>query len=122
MANKKRILLVDDDNDLRGLVLELLESRGFVVSEASDGESALTALRSAEYDLILLDITLPDISGLKILEFVRENHLTCKVIMATGTSGHDLAIKSGTLGAQDYIYKPYSANHLLQSVEYVLST
>ena len=119
MAGK--ILLVDDDKDLRDVVRVILDSSGYLVVEAADCEHALSLLASERFDLILLDIALPDRSGFRVLEFVRENHIAAKVIMITGTVGLENAIKSTSLGARDYITKPYNPNYLLKSIEHILS-
>jgi DNA-binding response OmpR family regulator len=116
-----KILLVDDDKDLRDAVRLILKSSGYLVVEAADCQHALSLLASETFDLILLDITLPDQSGFRVLEFVKENHLASKVIVITGRVGLENAIKSATLGAADYITKPYNPNYLLKSIEHLLS-
>ncbi len=115
------ILVVDDDHDLRSFMLDILRQRGYDVGEAFDYDSAILRLRRQPYDLVLLDITLPGRSGLDVLEFVRQHRPACPVIIVTGTSGLDLAIRSMTLGARDYITKPCSPNYLLHSVEHALA-
>jgi DNA-binding NtrC family response regulator len=116
-----KILLVDDDDEVRVVVGTILRSHGYSVAEAANCDAALERLGSVRFDVVLLDITLPDDNGFKVLEFIREKHLSCKVIMITGTIGLENAIKSATLGAKDYIAKPYNANYLLKSIENVLS-
>ena len=116
-----KILLVDDDHDLRGFMRDILTSKGYDVVEAFDYDTAVVHLKRGVFDLALLDITLPGKSGLEILKFVRNNRLGCPVIMVTGTAGLDLAIRSMALGAQDYVTKPLSPNYLLHSVEHALA-
>jgi DNA-binding response OmpR family regulator len=116
-----RILLVDDNKDRRESVLVILKSSGYQVIEAADFEHAFSLLVSERFDLILLDITLPDKSGFKVLEFLKENHLAGKVIVITGAVGIEYTIKSATPGARDYITKPYDPERLLKSIEHVLS-
>ena len=117
-----KILLVDDDDTLRGILQGILKSRGYHVIEASDCTTALSMLRTERFNLVLLDITLPDRSGFDVLTFVNENHLPIKVIMITGTIGLENAVRSVTLGAEDYISKPYNPNYLLRSIEHALTS
>jgi DNA-binding NtrC family response regulator len=121
MIDRTKILLVDDDDDLRGFVRETLAEQGYDVTEAFDYDTAVRQLQQGVFQVILLDITLPGKSGLDVLEFVQCSRLGCAVIMLTGTSGLDLAIRSVAHGAKDYITKPCSPNYLLQSVEHALS-
>jgi CheY-like chemotaxis protein len=116
-----RILLVDDDRDLRDTVQILLKSAGYDVVEVGDCDSALHLLAHVKFDLILLDITLPDKSGFRVLEFVKEKGLFSKVIVVTGTVGLETAITSNNLGAKNYITKPYNPGYLLKAIEHVLS-
>lgn len=121
MDPSARILLVDDDEDLRVILLPLLESRGYDVVEASDCSTALQLLRDRIFDVVLLDITLPDRSGFGVLEFVAENHIRSKVIMMTGTSGLENAVRSATLGVMDYITKPFTPHYLIRSIQHALA-
>jgi CheY-like chemotaxis protein len=116
-----RILLVDDDRELRDTVQILLKSAGYDVVEVADCDSALHLLAHVKFDLILLDITLPDKSGLRVLEFVKDRGLFSKVIVVTGTVGLETAITSSNLGAKNYITKPYNPGYLLKAIEHVLS-
>lgn len=116
-----KILLVDYDKDRRDSVQVILKSSGYLVVEAADCENAFSLLASERFDLILLDITLPDKSGFRVLEFLKENHVTSKVIVITGTVGLEDAIKSAIPGTRDYVTKPYNPNDLLKSIEHVLS-
>jgi DNA-binding response OmpR family regulator len=116
-----KILLVDDDKEGRNSVREILKSSGSPVVEESDCENAFSMLASESFDLILLDITLPDKNGFRVLEFLKENHVASKVIVITGTVGLENAIRSATPLAMDYIKKPYNPDCLLKSIEHVLS-
>jgi DNA-binding response OmpR family regulator len=120
-TSKNKILFVDDDAQLRGMVKEELAAAGYVLDEASDAPQAMEMLRSGNYDLILLDITLPGKSGMDVLKFVKEEGLRCRVIMLTGMVGLSAAVDSMKLGAADYVTKPYNINYLLASIERVLS-
>ncbi len=117
----EKILLVHADKDLRDSVRVILNSSGYLVFEAADCENALSLLANETFDLILLNITLPDKSSFRVLDFLNENHLNSKVIVITGTAGLEHTIKSTSLGAREYITKPYDPNYLLKSIDHVLS-
>jgi DNA-binding response OmpR family regulator len=116
-----KILLVDDDKTRRDSVRVVLKSSEYLVVEAADYANALTLLASENFDLILLDITLPDKSGFRVLEFLEKNHIASKVMVITGTVGVANVIRSATPGAREHITKPYSPDDLLKSIEHVLS-
>lgn len=115
-ALKEKILFVDDDPELRSIVKDQLVSVGYDIDEAEDGLMAMNKVRDSEYDLLLLDITMPGKSGLDVLKFVKEESPDCKVIMLTGVVGLSVAIESLKLGADDYITKPYNMDYLLASI------
>jgi DNA-binding response OmpR family regulator len=118
-----KILLVDTNKDRRDSVRVILKSRDYQPVEAADCESAFSFLASDRFDLILLDITLPDKSGFRVLEFLKKNHLPSKVMVLTGTAGLPEVLKSAsaTPGSQDYITKPYNPDDLLKSIGHVIS-
>jgi DNA-binding response OmpR family regulator len=116
-----KILLVDDNEGLRDSVRETMKMSDHLLVEAVDCESALALLACEVFDLVLVDITLPDKSGFEILKYCREKNVACKVIVITGTTKTGNEIKSATLGARDYITKPYDPGYLLKSIDHVLS-
>ncbi len=115
-ALKEKILFVDDDPELRSIVKDQLVSVGYDIDEAEDGLMAMNKVKGSDYDLLLLDITMPGKSGLDVLKFVKEESPDCKVIMLTGVVGLSVAIESLKLGADDYITKPYNMDYLLASI------
>ena len=116
-----RILLVDDDDELRGLLRTVLRYNGYSVTEARTGENAMGLLLKEQFDLVLLDLTLPDGNGFRVAEFLRESKLSSKVIVITGTGGLENAVRGATYGVQDFIPKPFTPQYLLRSIEHVLS-
>jgi CheY-like chemotaxis protein len=118
--NKKRILVVDDEEFLRTLLIDELTGAGYTVTGADTGESALATIRTEQIDVILLDIKMPDISGIEILKFVVKNSPATKVIMLTGYANLKYAMESKEHGAVDFIAKPFSLTDVLASVERVL--
>lgn len=107
-----RILLVEDDPALlRGLVASL-KSAGYVIDSAQDGESALEMARDEPYALITLDLGLPDISGLEVLERLRRSGNKTPVLILTARDAVDDRVKGLDLGADDYLLKPFEPSEL----------
>lgn len=116
------ILLVDDDNDRRDSVRNMLNANGSWSVEAVDCENALSLIAGQRFDLILVDITLPDKSGFRVLDCLKDNRVTSKVIVMTGVAGIENAVKSSALGARNFITRPYNPTALLRTVAHVLSS
>ena len=121
MPQKNRILVVDDEDALRTVLSSELEGEGYTVASAADGSEAIEILKKDEFDLILLDIKMPNVDGFEVLKFVKETHPETKVIMLTGFADLKNAIESKKLGAEDFVSKPYDLVDLLTTVERVLS-
>jgi DNA-binding response OmpR family regulator len=117
--NGTRILVVDDDGDIRGLVRELLERSGLVVREAGDGKEALRMLYDARPELIILDIAMPEMDGWQTLERIREM-TDVPVIMLTAREGELEAVRGLKAGADDYVRKPFGRQELLARVQALL--
>ncbi len=122
MANKNRILVVDDEAALRTVLSSELHTEEYMVSTASDGDEAIELLQSHPIDLILLDIKMPRVDGFQVLRFVKEKLPHVKVIMLTGFADLKNAIESKKLGAEDFISKPYDLVDLLSTIERVLTS
>lgn len=122
MANKNRILVVDDEASLRTVLSSELHTEGYMVSTASDGDEAIDLLQSHSFDLILLDIKMPRVDGFQVLRYVKEKLPHIKVIMLTGFADLKNAIESKKLGAEDFISKPYDLIDLLATIERVLTS
>lgn len=107
-----RILLVEDDPALlRGLVASL-KSAGYVIDTAPDGESALDMARDEPYALITLDLGLPDISGLEVLDRLRRSGNKTPILILTARDAVDDRVKGLDLGADDYLLKPFDPTEL----------
>ena len=115
-----RILYVDDDADLRGIVKDQLTPLGYTLDEAEDGAEAIEKLEKGNVDLMLLDINMPVKSGIDVLKFIKDKGLKCKVIMLTGRVGFSVATESLRLGADDYITKPFNIEYLQFSIKRVM--
>lgn len=118
-----RILVVDDDQRVRTMVSWQLEADGFAVTEASDGTAALDQIERNRPDLVVLDLSLPDVGGLDVLRRVREADgaaTPLPVIVLSGRSGETDRIIGLDLGADDYLVKPFSPGELAARVRSVL--
>ncbi|MBI4810512.1 MAG: response regulator [Ignavibacteriales bacterium] len=117
---KVHILIVDDDDAIRFLLKDMLSEEGYNISTASDGAEAIALLQNDRFNLALLDIIMPNVSGFGVLKFIRENSLPTKVIMLTAYSELKLAVESKMLGADDFIGKPFMRPDLLNTIKQVL--
>ena len=122
MAAKNRILVVDDEDALRVVLSSELEGEGYHVLSAADGQEAINILGGQDFDLVLLDIKMPNVDGFEVLKFVKERQPKTKVVMLTGFADLKNAIESKKLGAEDFVSKPYDLVDLLTTVERVLTT
>jgi DNA-binding response OmpR family regulator len=116
----RRALVVEDDSAIRRGVCDMLRFHGFEVSEAADGDEGLEQARSAEVDIVLLDLILPGVLGLEILQQVRNARPTLPIIIMTAKGEEADRIKGLKLGADDYVVKPFSIKELLARIEAVL--
>lgn len=114
MANRK-ILIIDDDADLSMIITDMLESKGFEVSCAQSSEEAFDILSGSSFDLILLDINLPDSSGFEICKQLREVS-NVPVIFASARTSETDRITGFDIGGDDYLPKPYSMKELLSRI------
>jgi len=119
-AGKKRILLVDDDEDFRNLACILLESAGYEVEQATDGIEAIITLKTLNYDLILSDIDMPGLDGFTMLQALQSKNMSTPLVFLTGNDSIDKEEKGYELGALDYIRKPIRKNSFLTRVERAL--
>ena len=118
--SQDRILIVDDEKHIVSSLKGILADEGYDVSVAEDGLDALDMIRSDPPDLLLLDIWLPGMDGIEVLKTVKANHPDIEVLIMSGHGTIDTAVKATKLGAYDFIEKPFSLDHLTQSVESVL--
>lgn len=118
-VNQTRILLVDDEPDLRQMVRRYLQAEGFDVADVADGETALSALRTSSPDLMLLDIGMPGMDGFTVLQEVRKTS-AIPVIMLTARAEEIDRVMGLTIGADDYIAKPFSPRELVARIRAVL--
>ena len=121
MADKSRILVVDDEEALRTVLSSELKGEGYDVDTAADGDEAISVVQNKKFDLLLLDIKMPKVDGFEVFKFVKKSFPSIKVIMLTGFADLKNAIESKKLGAEDFVSKPYDLVDLLTTIERVLS-
>jgi len=114
------VMVVDDDQDLRESVAEVLGGAGFSVTRASRGEEALEYLARQNFDLVLLDMVMPGLSGLELLGRIRDKAPRMPVIIITAFASVENAVAAMRHGASDYVTKPFRIDGLLASVGRVL--
>ena len=113
---KPTILVVDDEEYLRRMVIRMLAEKGYVCAQAADGSDALVILTVPEIELVISDITMPGMSGLELLEAAHKVRPDVAFIMLTGLDSQETAIRALELGAYGYLNKPFKANALVINV------
>lgn len=112
------VLVVDDEDDIRVLIKEILSDEGYEVTNAADAAEARAARQEGKFDLILLDIWMPDTDGISLLrEWSEHAELDCPVVIMSGHGTVDTAVEATRLGAFDFVEKPLSIAKLLRTVE-----
>jgi len=118
----KRVLLVDDDVEILESMRAVLESRGYEILVARDGNQGLLMAEKEEPDLVVLDMMMPKRSGFLVLEKLRRSRpLPVRVIMITANEGSRHKAYAEMLGVDDYIRKPFAMDRLLSSIDRLLS-
>ena len=120
ISTQKKILLVDDDNDFRWATSNLLESSGYNVIEAKDGQEAINFLEKDVPDMVLLDYRMPGRDGIKVAEEMRKQIPAVPVVMITAYAEVHSAVKAMKTGVYDYVTKPIDNNDLLFTVKRAL--
>lgn len=115
-----RILIVEDEKDLSMILSEMLEMEGYYVDAAYDGVSGLDNALSGIYDIILLDVMLPEMDGIQVLSEIRRNKVTTPVLMLTAKSQIEDKVTGLDNGADDYLTKPFNTKELLARIRALL--
>lgn len=111
-----RILIADDERDLCGVIAKRLGIEGFSVDCCYDGEEAIDYLRFAEYDAIILDIMMPKLTGLEVLEWIRKKKDSVPVLVLTAKDSISDRVDGLNAGADDYLIKPFSLDELVARI------
>ena len=114
MADKIKLLIVDDEVKFLDSISRRLEMRGFDVTKAVNGQEALEAAREGAFDLALLDLKMPGLNGQQVLRMLKKEHKHLEVIILTGHGSVDSAVECTKLGAFSYLPKPYELEKLLE--------
>jgi len=112
-----KILVVDDDLKTRKLLKDFLESRGYEVITAAGGKEALSEILEKP-DLVLLDIMMPDIHGMKVLDKIKQIAPRAEVIMVTALAEHAVGLETMKRGAFDFVTKPIDLKHLEELISF----
>ena len=120
MDNVTTILTIEDDDAIRQGIVDALQFQSYRVLSAADGESGFQIAQEADYDLMLLDLALPGKPGFEILAEIRELRPTQPIIILTAKGQENDRIKGLSLGADDYVVKPFSIRELMARIEAVL--
>lgn len=115
-----RFLVVEDEKRISDFLGRGLESAGYAVDVAPDGNTALEMLHTSEYDLVILDLMLPDMDGLRVLEKIRNRKTSPPVLILSARGAVDDRVKGLELGADDYLVKPFAFVELLARVRVLL--
>lgn len=119
MKHEYRVLIVDDEQEMRELIRLYLEKEGYLCQEAEDGEAALELLQKESFDLILLDIMMPKLDGVSLCQEVRVKS-DIPIIFLTARGAEEDKVKGLKIGADDYIEKPFSPNELMARIDALL--
>ena len=112
-----RIMVVDDEEDIRKVITIYLEKVGYEVVSAKDGQDALNKFRKGHFDVILSDLTMPELDGLELLDKIREFDKDVIFLMITGHPSIETAVNAIKKGAYDYIEKPVQLEEMKMKIE-----
>src|SRR6266576_2769662 len=115
----RRVLVVDDDDDIRLLLHELLSGAGYLVETAQDGRAALRVFHEKPTDVVVLDLSMPELDGFETLERLRDVS-DVPVILLTARSSESDKVRGFRAGADDYVVKPFGRQELLGRIEALL--
>jgi two-component system response regulator HydG len=116
MGERARIIVVDDDEDIRKVLKKILEEEGYVVDTAENGKEAIKKSNATFYNLALVDIRLPDMEGTKLLSAIKETTPKMVKIIITGYPSLQNAIEAVNKGAAAYILKPFDVDNVLNEI------
>src|SRR6202035_3657297 len=115
-----RVLIIEDEKRIQDFLSRGLESAGYVVDTAGDGNTGVEMVHATEYDLIILDLNLPDMDGLQVLQKIRNRKMSPPVLILSARDAVDDRVKGLELGADDYLVKPFAFVELLARVRALL--
>jgi DNA-binding NtrC family response regulator len=117
-----KLLIVDDDQKFLKTIAERLELNEFDVTTATDGKQAVKAAKKGKFDVAILDLKMPGMDGLELLQILKNKHKFLEVIIVTGYASIDSAVDAGKFGAFGYLEKPYNFEKLLENLKKAYQT
>src|SRR3989304_6145636 len=117
MGEPERILIIDDDENIRKVLETILEEEGYVVETAETAKKAIEKSEKSFYNLALIDVRLPDMEGIELLAKMRENKPKMRKIIVTGYPTLQNAIAAVNKGADAYVMKPFDVEKILQTIK-----
>jgi DNA-binding response OmpR family regulator len=118
--SRPRILVVDDEDDIRSLIREVLEERGFDIIEAVNGKEAMALIRDFRPELIILDLVMPEMEGIEVIRAVRRSGAKTRIVAISGAASGAYLRPAGYLGADMMVKKPFPPVFLADRVEELL--
>lgn len=115
-----RLLIVDDEKGMRSILKIMLSSKGHEIGEASDGDQALSKLEAEAFDLVITDIKMDKMDGMRLLSVIKERDMGCPVVFITAYGTLESAVEALRLGAADYLVKPFEEKQVHLAVERAL--
>lgn len=115
-GNAVRVLIVDDEDDFRDTIVKRLKARKLAAEGVSSGILALETLKTKDFDIIVLDVKMPEMDGIETLRHIKKMKPEIEVIMLTGHASVEFGLKGMQLGAFDYVMKPAMLNELLDTI------
>ncbi|MCR4781985.1 MAG: response regulator [Lachnospiraceae bacterium] len=117
----KNVMVVDDAAFMRMMIKDILSKNGYnIVGEAENGKKAVDTYAECKPDLVLMDITMPEMDGIQALKAIRENDPNASIIMCSAMGQQAMVIEAIQSGAKDFIVKPFQAERVLEAVKKVI--
>lgn len=120
MASKHNILVVDDAPDMLESSRAVLDAAGYKVATALGGKEAIAALKGEEFDLVLLDMNMPEVNGEQVMQFINDNKIQVAVVILSGETDFEYVTRAFQLGAFDYIKKPFKFDELQYTISHAI--
>ncbi|GBE58168.1 response regulator SaeR [bacterium BMS3Abin01] len=121
MPEKNHVLVVDDEEVIRDVCAQILVAEGYEVTTARNGKEALREVSEKNFDVVVTDIMMPDMSGLELLEVIKSTSMDVCTVVITGLGTFDMATQSDRLGAREFVVKPFTPDELSAAVGKALS-
>lgn len=116
-GKRTKILVVDDDKEMREMIYSFLTYRGFYVETVQDGAHCLAALEKKSYDMLITDVYMPRMDGFELLDKIDQKNYNLLVLAMTGLPSKEVIEKIIEKGAYDCLIKPFPLNHLITTIE-----